>query len=343
MSRVPEVTVVIPTRNRWDLLSTAALPSAFRQEDVEIEVVVVDEGSTDFTAQGLASLSDPRVRVVRHDRARGVAQARNAGIREARGEWIAFLDDDDLWAPRKLRLQLDSALEEDAVFAYGGAAAVREDRSWLYSLLPSDPQPLRRVLLSRNVLWGGCSNVVVKAGVVRDLGGFDEELFQLCDWDLWIRLASAGRAAAQQEVVVACIEHERSMLLTSEDDVFEEFDYLEAKHRPESEALATRPDRALFTRWVAFGHRRSGRRLRSASIYLRGSLASRAPTDVARAVLALVGPRPTERRLVGLGSSGLDGRTREPLAEPPWLELYRRPDEATSAQATSKASSPTDA
>src|ERR671935_95170 len=128
MASAPEVTVVVPTHSRWDLLSTAALPASLGQEDVDLEVVVVDDGSTDATAESLARIDDPRLRVVRHDRPRGVAQARNAGIAAARGEWIALLDDDDLWAPWKLRAQLDAAAAERAVFAYGGAAAVAEDR-----------------------------------------------------------------------------------------------------------------------------------------------------------------------------------------------------------------------
>ncbi len=342
MSRVPEVTVVIPTRDRWDMLFTAALPSALGQEDVDLEVIVVDDGSTDLTPDRLADVADPRLRVVRHDRPRGVAQARNAGIRAATSEWIAFLDDDDLWAPRKLRLQLEAADAEGAPFVYGGAAAVAEDRSWLYSLPPVDPATLRSTLLSRNVLWGGCSNVVAKADGLRRLGGFDEELFQLCDWDLWIRLALAGPAAACQEVVVGCVEHPRSMLLTSEDDIFVEFAYLEAKHRATSEAEGVPFDRALFTRWVALGHRRAGRTFRSMRVYLRGAVSNRDPANVARALETLLGARDAGWARRVLGRPHLDGRTVEPGAEPAWLALYRRTATRSSFQATSRASSPTE-
>src|ERR687896_831399 len=124
MRPAPDVTVVIPTRSRWDLLSTAALPSALAQEDVEIEVIVVDDGSSDTTPDALAELADPRVRVLRHQRARGVARARNAGIAAARGEWIAFLDDDDLWSPRKLRLQLERAADTKAHVLYTGVIEI---------------------------------------------------------------------------------------------------------------------------------------------------------------------------------------------------------------------------
>jgi glycosyltransferase involved in cell wall biosynthesis len=338
VSRGPDVTVVIPTRSRWELLSTAALPSALGQAEVDLEVVVVDDGSTDATEDGLAGVADPRLRVIRHARPRGVARARNAGVAAARGEWVAFLDDDDLWSPRKLRLQLDAASGSRASFVYGAAAAVAEDRSWLYSLEPADPDTLPSTLLSRNVLWGGCSNVMARTDLVRRLGVFDERLFQLADWDLWIRLAHAARPAACPDVVVGCIVHPRSMLLTSTDDVFREFRYIEAKHREKSEASGVRFDRRVFTRWVALGHRRAGRRFRAARVYLAGAVANRDPGNVSRALAAVLGERPVAWARAAVWRSQVNERRG---IEPPWLALYRR-DALASAQATSKASSPTE-
>jgi glycosyltransferase involved in cell wall biosynthesis len=322
VASAPEVTVVVPTHSRWDLLSTAALPASLGQEDVDLEVVVVDDGSTDMTAQGLSRIDDPRLRVVRHARPRGVAQARNAGIAAARGEWIAFLDDDDLWAPRKLRAQLDAAAAERAVFAYGGAAALDEDRRWVYSLPPAAPGTLALVLLQRNVLWGGCSNVLVRADVVRRLEGFDERLYQLTDWDLWVRLSQAGGAAACPEVLVGCIEHARSMLLTTEDPVFAEFDYMEEKHRAARTAAGVAIDRRVFSRWVALGHRRAGRRARATSTYARAAIRNRDAGSLARALVAPFGERPAAwLRTLARGRT-----TEEPphrLGEPGWLTLYR--------------------
>jgi glycosyltransferase involved in cell wall biosynthesis len=340
VSSPPEVTVVIPTRDRWTLLASAALPAALGQEDVDVEVVVVDDGSSDETTERLAELTDPRLRIVRHAESRGVARARNAGIAIARGEWLAFLDDDDVWSPRKLRLQLDAAEAAAAPFVYGGAAAVAEDRSWLYSLAPTDPAVLARTLLSRNVLWGGCSNVVARTALVRQAGGFDEALFQLADWDLWIRLTQAAPAAACPDVLVGCIVHPGSMLLTSQDDVLDELRYLEEKHRRTREASGVRVHRALFRRWVASGHLRAGRRARAARIFLAGAVRDHDPAGILRAVAALLGERASGSIRRALRHPGR--RPGDRGVEPRWLALYRDTAERT-ASATSTASSPTDA
>src|SRR5216684_3578198 len=123
---IPEVSVVIPTRNRWGLLSRSGLAAALMQKGVDLEIIVVDDGSTDETPGRLAALENPRVRVIRHDQRQGVARARNRGVAEAESEWVAFLDDDDLWSPDKLRRQLELANGSSAGFVYGAAIALDE-------------------------------------------------------------------------------------------------------------------------------------------------------------------------------------------------------------------------
>jgi glycosyltransferase involved in cell wall biosynthesis len=100
-----DVSVVVPTRNRSALLELT-LRSVLCQRDVDLELIVVDEGSTDDTPTMLAAVADSRLRVIRNDTPRGVSAARNRGAASARADWVAFLDDDDLWAPDKLTRQL---------------------------------------------------------------------------------------------------------------------------------------------------------------------------------------------------------------------------------------------
>src|SRR5688572_15134473 len=95
------ISVIVPTRNRSALLATT-LRSVLWQRDVELEVIVVDDASTDDTTAVVSRLADPRVVMVRHSVSAGPSAARNRGASEARGEWLGFVDDDDVWAPDKL-------------------------------------------------------------------------------------------------------------------------------------------------------------------------------------------------------------------------------------------------
>src|SRR5262245_16886500 len=113
---MPLVSVVIPTRNRASLLERT-LRSVLAQRMGDLEVVVVDDGSTDDTTS-VAGAADVRVAVVRNQTPEGVSAARNRGIAAARGSWIAFCDDDDLWSPEKLTLQLDAAQRAGAHWVY---------------------------------------------------------------------------------------------------------------------------------------------------------------------------------------------------------------------------------
>jgi glycosyltransferase involved in cell wall biosynthesis len=323
MNSAPEVTVVIPTLNRWPVLSRTALPSVLAQEDVELELVVIDDGSTDGTAEQLVALGDPRIRVIRHDDARGVAVARNAGIHAARGTWVSFLDDDDLWSPRKLRAQLDAAADADATFVYASGAAVDGAHTFLFNVEAPDPATITQQLLQWNVIWCGCSNVAARTDVVRRVGSFDEDLAQLADWDLWIRLALDGRAAACREVLVAYTIHDENMLLTARRDVSPEFDRLAGKFAGAATSHGVELDRARFARWVAMGHRRAGRRKEAAAIYLEAALRHRDGGAALRAAGTILGEPALAlaRRLVPP-----DKRSRLPklgLPDPTWLAAYR--------------------
>ena len=318
-----EATVVIPTRNRRSILVDAALRAALAQEQVDHEIVVVDDGSTDGTPDELEALGEPRLRVVRHERALGVAHARNAGIRAARGAWVAFLDDDDVWSPLKLRKQLDAGSTQSAAFVYAASVALDPGKRFLFGHAPPDPSTLATQLMRRNVMWGGCSNVVVRTDVVRELGGFDEELFQLADWDLWIRLAVAARPAVCREVLVGCVVHQESMLLRNRRDVFIEFDYLARKHRSAAGGDSAAFDPALFARWVAGGHVRAGRRREAARALLRGRWSRRRLGNLVRLPGAILGRQAMEAgRSVIARIPGHVPPDEHTAVEPPWLARY---------------------
>ncbi len=105
------MTVVVPTHNRPQLL-LRTLATVLHQEDVPVEVVVVDDGGAARATDAIAAQGLTGVRVIRHERSKGVSAARNAGLATVRTPWVAFVDDDDLWAPRHLRTLLGGAPPE---------------------------------------------------------------------------------------------------------------------------------------------------------------------------------------------------------------------------------------
>ncbi|MBA2463061.1 MAG: glycosyltransferase family 2 protein [Actinobacteria bacterium] len=281
----PEVSVVIPTRNRSDL-ARVAVAAALGQSGVSVEVIVLDDGSTDGTAERLRQIDDARLRVERNDHRRGVAHARNRGIAAARAPWVAFLDDDDLWSPDKLRRQLEAA--GAAGFVYAGVVELTEDRRVIREWPLPAASSVATLLLVRQVLPAGSSNVVARTELLRDLGGFDEQLFQLADWDLWIRLAQATPAAACDELLVGYVHHRQSMLVTERANVYDEFRYLRRKHRTLARRHGVDFDEVTFARWVGVGHRVAGIHLAAAAVYLRSGVASRNAGNLLRAVGAVV-------------------------------------------------------
>ena len=257
---LPTVTVVIPTYNRRQLLELT-LGSALRQRDVAFEVVVVDDGSTEVTAPLVERFRDARIRLVRHEMPRGVSAARNRGIDEARGEWIAFLDDDDLWAPDKLALQLDAVRQTRRLWAYTGHVNITADHRVLGGAPPSAPDKVQHDLRRTNLIPGGGSSVLARADLVRRVGGFDENLGILEDWDLWIRLAREGRPAWVRRPLVGYRIHGTNSSRNI-DRMLAEVEIIDRRHRGPV-------DRVRFYRHLARVSLRGGRRRQAFRFSLR--------------------------------------------------------------------------
>jgi glycosyltransferase involved in cell wall biosynthesis len=200
----PLVSVVLPTYNRLAMLLEAiASVEAQTFGDWEL-IVVVDEGSGDGTAAALSAWPDQRLRALVMPHTDRPARARNAGLAVARGSWIAFLDDDDLWHPRKLETQLRELARSPAC-RWSHTAFERVDAAGhrLASALMSRPLPAGDVLDS---LFGmkaviATPTVLVDANLVAECGGFDESLPTVEDYDLWFRLAARSPLHAVPHVL----------------------------------------------------------------------------------------------------------------------------------------------
>lgn len=185
----PTVSVVIPTYNREHLLSRS-LDSVLAQTFTDFEVLVVDDGSTDGTAVLMAEYEarDGRIRYLSQPRNAGVSAARNRGLREARGDFIAFLDSDDEWFPTKLERQITrfKALPGKVGLLYGGVENLGPDKERMVAT-PTHRGRLYPVLLKQNVIHG-TSGVMLRRAAVRRAGFFDEVIPAIEDWDYWLRV-----------------------------------------------------------------------------------------------------------------------------------------------------------
>ena len=207
----PLVSVIVPTHNRVSLLSLTLL-SVLRQEGISLEVVVVDDGSTDDVRSAVEQLGDARIRLLRHETRLGVSAARNVGVAAATGTWIAFLDDDDLWAPDKLVSQVRAADEGNSKWAYAGSVNVTEDLRLLGGAPPADPAEVVARLPRTNLVPGGCSSVIVRRDVL-PAEPFDRSLGTCADWDLWIRLSRLAMPVGVTRPLVGYRIHSNNMSL----------------------------------------------------------------------------------------------------------------------------------
>ena len=188
---MPQISVIIPTFNHGKFIAET-LESVFAQTYQNYEVIVINDGSTDETEAVLGpDLEAQRIRYFRQEN-QGVAAARNAGLALATGEWIAFLDDDDLWPPDKLEWQVACLEASNAVvvgglcsrFGLEGERKKKGDSHKIEFLATAD--------LFRGNPFGSPGQTLIRKSALEKIGGLDTAIWGLDDLDLWIRLSRIG-------------------------------------------------------------------------------------------------------------------------------------------------------
>ncbi len=218
------VSVVIPAYNAERSLA-GTLETVFRQTHQPLEVIVVDDGSTDGTPE-IVQRYRHRVDYVRTEN-RGPASARNRGIKRSRGEWIAFLDADDLWLPHRIEHQLAVAestqadlvfsdlVEEFSTRTFPSYLAKHRQKAPLTAAARNGilPNPFQHLIQIGNFILP--SAVLIRRDCLLDVGLFDENLHGPEDFDLWLRLSLKSRVAFTPEPLVIRRVHGRNL---TEDD-----------------------------------------------------------------------------------------------------------------------------
>jgi glycosyltransferase involved in cell wall biosynthesis len=220
LSRVEEarplVSVVIPVYNRAHLIGRA-IRSVLSQTFVDLELLVVDDGSSDGIADAVGSFDDPRLRLVRLPRRGGVARARNVGIGQARGDLVAFLDSDDEWLPSKLEQQIARLRQHAAGHAVVSCQFVRYNDLTRRSAAPVRASP--RGDSFDQFIRGPApipSCLVVPRAALGAVGGLDESLPTFADYELLLRLADASILFVEVDAVLV-IKHEHGTRQISSD------------------------------------------------------------------------------------------------------------------------------
>ena len=323
-SKEPEVSIIVPTRDRHERLPRTLL-TALGQRHVDAEIIVVDDGSNPPVAPRLADAAKKQIQVIRHEQPTGVAEARNTGLRQARGAWTAFLDDDDLWAPAKLRRQLDAAAGARLDFAFSAALAIEAGGNVAYTTdVPESGIDVHRELLTWNLVPGGCSNLIARTNLVRAVGGFDPAFSVLADWDLNIRLSAAGAAATVTQQLVAYALHEDNMHM-SEAGLADELGRFDHKHGVARGRLGVGLDRAWWLSGRADTRRRAGDTRGEAAALFELARVTGRPAIAARAILLRLGAR-RALAAMGRGRRRFSGVRYEPA--PQWVLRALDPPEA---------------
>jgi glycosyltransferase involved in cell wall biosynthesis len=208
--RNPFVTVVIPTYNRFTLIQQA-IRSVVQQSYTNWELIVVDDGSDDGTVKAIHAMGDSRIKVLEMSHIGNIAALRNAGVQSGTGEWVAFLDSDDEWVPRKLEIQIKKLLMEGKRWGYGRFELMNKEKH----TIPNKAGIYRPISgwIAKEVLTTEASvnigTLLLERTLFEETGGFncDAALLFREDYELVLRLALRAEALAIPELLMRVREH----------------------------------------------------------------------------------------------------------------------------------------
>lgn len=266
------ISVVIPTHNR-SLMLNRAIESVLKQTYSNLEIIIVDDASTDDTERLVLQYEDPRISYIKIKDSKGANFARNTGVRSSNGEYVAFLDDDDIWFPNKLFLQVQMLKKNSKLgLVYTGIEVVTEGEDIRYSIKPKFNGDISKNILIDNCI-GTTSTVVLRRKIFEKAGGFDEKLPQLQDYDLWIRVAQICEVDFISDNLIYYYVHQSIRQLTSSADKNKSaIEYIDKKYAHLINELPLKLQRKRFCqRYNAMGKRlmKSGNSVKARSLFIK--------------------------------------------------------------------------
>jgi len=242
---MPNVSVVIPAYNAMNYLPET-VESVLRQSFTDFEVLIIDDGSSDHIVQWASQIADHRVRLISQEN-QGVSAARNTGITQAHGEYIAFLDADDLWELTKLEKQVRCLDNNPTVgLVHTWMLLVDEQGKSTGRVMKSNGEgDIWKQLVERNII--ACPSVIVRRCCFEAVGIFDINLRSNEDWDMWLRIASRYPFAVIKEPLAYYRQLPGS--LSKNCQVMEQ-----AFHRVIEKAFHSAPSELLYLKNRSYGY-----------------------------------------------------------------------------------------
>jgi glycosyltransferase involved in cell wall biosynthesis len=207
----PLVTVVIPTYNRFVLLQQA-ITSVVTQTYTNWELIIVDDGSDDGTSEAIISMKDNRIKVLKLRHIGNIAILRNIGVKSGSGEWLSFLDSDDIWIPQRLEILLSILFQKGKRWGYGGFELMNKD-TYAIPNKAGKYRPISGWIVKDVITTEASVNIgalMLERTLFEEVGGFNEDtkLIYREDYELVIRLALKSEALAIPDLLVRVRDHE---------------------------------------------------------------------------------------------------------------------------------------
>lgn len=240
------VSILIPTYNRSNMLKKA-IYSVLNQTYKFFELIIIDDNSTDNTFEIVNNIGDNRIRYYKNDENYGGAKTRNIGISKSKYDYIAFLDDDDEWLPKKLEKQIKVLKKggDNCCGVYSGFNICEEGKE-IEICLPKYQELDLRTLFIENYI-GTTSTILIKKSSLDMVSYFDEKLLQSQEYELYIRLLKNGYSFIPiNEPLVNYYIHDKDQITKNKKKIFISKKYILEKHREEIEQFPDVLSKHLF-------------------------------------------------------------------------------------------------
>ncbi|MGI9946658.1 glycosyltransferase family 2 protein [Vibrio hyugaensis] len=225
------MSIVIPTHNRDETTLLRAINSCIKQTLKPFEIVVVDDVCNKRVKEFVESIEFDNIKYL-ENKEQGASASRNLGAKNAKGNYIAFLDDDDIWLPEKLELQVNQVVSEQAKAVFAQMFVEYEDLGIKYITKSKNvPDPLKQIC-TENYIGGTISSLIEKQ-LFLELGGFDRAFSAREEYDLWIRIIASGSkiSVVERPLTVAYRSFIRDRVSSNISSYENAIDLLNKKHK----------------------------------------------------------------------------------------------------------------